>query len=432
MGVSLFTGWLPVVVTVLGVVAAVFLLIRRLRWWWVWFVPGVIVLSAIGAWWVTTVVGENLFAETLPRIIGVWIGVIIAAVGLAIGHLFASRWWDKIVAVLAAVLVVAAAGNQINNHYQQYPTVGDLVGATSDQEINGPPVKTTGSTVPPLPVGPLTQTWTPTGPSMPADGKGKVSPIDLPGTESGFNARKGWVYYPPAYFASNPEPLPVLIIIVGQPGDPGDWFLGDRVQSVMDSYAQAHNGIAPIVVSPDPLGSQINNPLCANSSLGQVDTYLAKDVPNAIKNQLLVDTDPKYWAIGGFSYGGTCSIQLATNHPDVYPSFLDISGEVEPTLGSHQKTVETAFGGDEAAFKAINPMDIMSGKQFPNSAGWFIVGENDTDYTPQQQQVYQAAKAAGMDVQYWVSPGTGHDWGTAVAGLAHVMPWLGQRFNLTA
>ena len=432
MGVSLFTGWLPVALSALGVLGAGFLLIRRLRWWWLWYVPTTLAASAIGAWILATVAGENLFAEALPFSVGIWIAVIIAAVLLAVGHLFASPWWDKVVAVATAIVVVAAAGNQINNHYQQYPTLGDVLGAGSDRDINGPPVKTTGPTMPPVPPGPLTQSWTPTGPNIPADGKGKVSQIDLPGTLSGFAARPGWVYYPPAYFADNPEPLPVLMMIVGQPGDPGDWFLGDRLQSVMDQYAQAHNGIAPIVVSPDPLGALIANPLCANSSLGQLDTYLSQDVPNAIKSQLLVETDPKYWAIGGFSYGGTCSLQMATNHPDQFPTFIDISGELEPTLGSRQKTVDTAFGGDTAAFTAINPMDIMAAKKFSNTAGWFIVGETDADYMPQQQQVYQTAKAAGMDVQYWVSPGTGHDWGTAVAGLAHVLPWLGTRLGLTA
>jgi len=114
----------------------------------------------------------------------------------------------------------------------------------------------------------------------------------------------------------------------------------------MNDFAAAHNGIAPIVVSRDPLGSTTVDPLCANSSLGQLDTYLSKDVPAAIKQQLRVDPAPRHWAIGGFSYGGTCSIQLATNHPDIYPTFIDISGELEPTLGSHQQTVDTAFGGD--------------------------------------------------------------------------------------
>ena len=84
-----------------------------------------------------------------------------------------------------------------------------------------------------------------------------------------------------------------------------------------------------------------------DSSLGQVDTYLSQDVPAAIKSQLRVDPDPKHWVFGGFSYGGTCALQMATNHPEEFPNFIDISGEREPTLGTHAQTVNTAFGGDE-------------------------------------------------------------------------------------
>lgn len=199
----------------------------------------------------------------------------------------------------------------------------------------------------------------------------------------------------------------------------------------MNDFAAAHNGIAPIVVSRDPLGSTTVDPLCANSSLGQLDTYLSKDVPAAIKQQLRVDPAPRHWAIGGFSYGGTCSIQLATNHPDIYPTFIDISGELEPTLGSHQQTVDTAFGGDQAAFAAINPIDVMARKKFPNSAGWFIVGGEDSDFEAQQRTVYQAARRPAWTSSSEESPVTGHDWATAAAGLRNVMPWLGQRMNLT-
>ena len=56
---------------------------------------------------------------------------------------------------------------------------------------------------------------------------------------------------------------------------------------------------------------------------------------------------------------------MVTNHPDIYTHFIDISGEEEPTLGSRQQTVDTAFGGDEAKFKAVNPLDIMAAKKFP-------------------------------------------------------------------
>ena len=51
---------------------------------------------------------------------------------------------------------------------------------------------------------------------------------------------------------------------------------------------------------------------------------------------------------------------------------------------------------------------------------------------PGMQKLYQAAQAAGMDVQYWEAPGLGHDWACRSPGLAHVMPWLGQRMGITA
>ncbi len=429
MGISLISGWLPTVLLILGLVSALYLFIRPLRWWWVWVVPIVLVVSAIAAWVLGALVAPQMFADSLPLSVSLWIGLAVAAIGLAIGHMFASTWWDKVLSVVAAILVIATAGNQVNQHFQQYPTVGDLLGASTSDEIAGPPpVDPSSETLPP---GPLTQTWKPTGPDIPADGMGKVSDITIPGTVSGFEARPGKVYYPPAYFAENPQPLPVLVLSSGQPGEPGEWFLTDRVPTIMDAFAAANNGIAPIVVVPDTLGSQLANPLCANTDRGNVDTYLATDVPAEIKKQLRVDPDTSHWVFGGFSYGGTCAIQLATNHPDVYPHFVDISGQLEPTFGTRQQTVDAAFNGNNAAFVAVNPMDLMAKNKYPASSGWFVVGSDDAEQKPEQQQLYQAAQQAGMDVQYWESPGTGHDWNTAVAGLQHTLPWIAQKGNLT-
>ena len=65
--------------------------------------------------------------------------------------------------------------------------------------------------------------------------------------------------------------------------------------------------------------------------------HLAQDVPAWITTHLQVDRDPTNWAIGGLSLGGTCALQMATNYTDVYPTFLDLSGDPEPTLGDHQR-----------------------------------------------------------------------------------------------
>jgi signal transduction histidine kinase len=78
-----------------------------------------------------------------------------------------------------------------------------------------------------------------------------------------------------------------------------------------------------------------------------------------------VNPNTATWAIGGVSNGGTCSLQMAVTAPDVYRTFLDISGEAEPTLGGHADTVAATFGGDEAAFAAVNPLDVLAARSFP-------------------------------------------------------------------
>ena len=142
-----------------------------------------------------------------------------------------------------------------------------------------------------------------------------------------------------------------------------------------------------------------------------------------------MDPDPRKWAIGGLSYGGTCAFQLATNFPAVYPTFLDLSGQIEPTLGDRKQTVDAAFGGNEAAFVAVNPQDLLREKKFPDSAGVFVVGKQDNDYRPGLQTLYEAAKAAGMDVQYAEVDG-GHSFQVWSAGLASQLGWLGTRLGL--
>jgi len=115
----------------------------------------------------------------------------------------------------------------------------------------------------------------------------------------------------------------------------------------------------------------------------------------------------------------------------VYPTFLDISGQRAPTLGDHARTVAAAFGGNEAKFDAVNPLDVLARERFPRSHGVFVVGAADTEYKPPAEQVFAAARAAGMQVRYREVPG-GHDYQAWRQGLVGNLGWLGTRLGLTA
>ncbi|RDI18026.1 S-formylglutathione hydrolase FrmB [Rhodococcus sp. AG1013] len=426
--VSLVSGPLPVIVVVLGILGAGWLCADRRRWFLRWALP----LSIVGAAAMTAalyVIVEHVwrpFPDPVEKPVYLWIGVGLWAVLLLVPRIVAGRRWMIPVSVLAAATVVLVAAVQINQVFYAYPTVGTALGLPDPDRIDFAEVPP--PTGPVVTGRPLEDAWAPQVPGgMPDSGRYASAPI--PGEMSGFAARDAVVYLPPSYFVSPRPLLPVLVLLAGQPGSPEDWLNGGKLAATMDAFARAHHGLAPVVVVPDGTGSQLANPLCMNSKLGNVATYLAVDVPAWTRSHLQVDPDPRSWAVAGLSYGGTCALQLATNYPQVYPTFLDLSGQEEPTLGDRQRTVDEAFGGDEAAFVAANPMDLMKTRRYPDTAGIIVMGDRDDAYRGGAKKVFEAAKNAGMDVQYVEVPGA-HSFSVWSTGLREELDWLAKRMGL--
>jgi enterochelin esterase-like enzyme len=366
------------------------------------------------------------FPDQLPHRVVFWIGLAVLGFLLAVFRLPPLRWRGRFAAVGAALLVLLMSGSQVNRFYDQYPTVRVAL-APWLQHTPKLATSRAKATVA-VPQGKvLSEVWrAPAG--LPK--KGTVAKTPIPGVKSGFDARDAYVYLPPAYQADPRPLLPVLVLLSGQPGGPDDWVNSGDLAGIMDGFAAQHQGLAPIVVAADPSGSLWGNTLCMDSKLAKAQTYLAQDVPDWVRANLQTATGRGATAIGGISYGGTCAIQLGVNAPQVYGSLLDISGQDEPTLGSHQKTVDAAFGGDEAAFDAVDPLHVLAHQKFPDTHASFVAGKSDGEYGPQNQKVYQAALAAGMKAVWSTVPG-GHDWTVFRAGLSTQLPWLATATGLT-
>ncbi|MFW0792192.1 alpha/beta hydrolase-fold protein [Gordonia sp. CPCC 205515] len=424
MSLSIVDGWFPLVLTVLGLLAFAWLIIYpRPRYLFV-VVPAAIVVAVCGTLAARYVI-ENVwrpFPEPIENVVYVAGGFILLAILLTIARLLVGHGvLQTALTVVAGLVAVTLGMAQINISFAAYPTVAALLGDEGGGTITLDQLGDAN-----LHVVPINNWRAPSG--MPADGSILTAPI--PGVASGFEARPAKIYLPPAALTSPAPRLPVLVLMAGQPGSPEDWLLGGQLVATMDEFARTHHGLTPIVVVADATGTELANPLCVDSQLGNVATYLTKDVPAWVRENLKVaDTARPKWAAGGLSYGGTCSLQLATNHPKLYPTFLDISGQLEPTLGSRQRTVDIAFGGDADAFRAVNPMDLMAARRYPDSAGAFVVGAGDTEYKAGVRATYEAAKRAGMDVHYTEVPG-GHTFAVWSAGLRKELPWLAKRLGI--
>jgi S-formylglutathione hydrolase FrmB len=182
----------------------------------------------------------------------------------------------------------------------------------------------------------------------------------------------------------------------------------------------------------DPNGSPSGNTLCLDSRIARADTFLARDVPDWINRTLDVDPDPRQWAAGGFSFGGTCAVQMATRHPDVYSAALAFSSEEEPALAKERaKTIEASFGADTAAFDRLTPLRIMAENRFDGHGVYFAAGDRDPQFTGHMDVLAAAARRAGFSVETHRIANTGHSWDTASNGLPGGLDFLARRWGIT-
>jgi S-formylglutathione hydrolase FrmB len=333
-------------------------------------------------------------------------------------------WRRRVSTAVAVLVVVACCANQVNAVFGAYPTARYALGIPHPDDVELPAVRVGVVTV--VPGRSIESVLTS---SAGVSTHGKLTSASIPGVVSGFSARPAKIYLPPVYFVPSVPRLPVLVLLTGQPGTPQDWIGAGRLVAIMDEFAASHRGLAPVVVIPDPTGSAFADPLCLDSRRGRADTYLSVDVPAWIKRHANVDLRPKAWSVAGASYGGTCALQLATNHPAVYPTFVDIAGSAEPTLGDHGRTVAEAFGGDEKAFARVNPLELLRTRKFTGSSGAVVVGASDADSRDDAKRVAEVAKSAGIDSHLTELPGA-HDWWLFSAALAHELPFLARKIGL--
>ena len=414
-----------------GIVVVTLLLVRPGRLWSRrgWLITSLVaaaVGAAIGLWvewyFIDT---QNVLGMSPTPVTRVWVSVGFALLAIVIAGLWRASWKRGIASVGAVVLVILTPAMAINIDFGQYVSLNSALGISAFSD-NGLPA------IAPAPIEgrPAVSDWQPPA-GMPVEGT--VSSVAIPGLISGFKARNAIVYLPPAALTSNPPTLPVVMLLSGQPGAPEDALLAGNLKQELNSYASQHGGLTPIVISPDQLGSRSNDPMCLDSPLGNSDTYLTKDVRNWVEANLPVATDAAHWAIAGFSQGGTCAIQLGATHPDIFGTLIDVSGELDVSLGDPKTTTTAAFNGDSSAYDAAQPLAILAaGAPFNDTYAIFAVGANDATFKPQQQKVEAAAAAAGMHTTYFEVPNSAHDWHTAGIALTQAFDETFSRWSLVA
>ena len=414
---SLLAGPVPVLLGVLAFAAlAVVVVTQRL------VTLSLTLLLAAGSLGLVVAVGlvtgiEHRVGSTFPHSFFVWAALPVFATALA-----ATRWtsmgWARRGAAVAAVLLLIGFGlDQIDAHYAYLPTVGDVLGRPVQDQVvfRGDLVHPRLALAPRPPV---------------TDGHGTVLAVDLPGTTSGFHARRAMVWLPPAWFAPHPPDLPALIVLGGVPGDPANMIRAGGSVAVADAYAQAHGGMAPILVFADQNGSFLNDTECVDGPRGNSESYLVDDVRRQVEARFGASTDGRRWGIVGYSEGGTCAIDVALRHPDDFGTFLDIAGELVPSAASGPNaralTIRRLYGGDAAAWWAHDPFPLLRRRATHGLLALFAAGFKDRDAVRHSQELARAARRDGLTTDLDLFGG-GHDFGMVSRAVAALLPRMADR-----
>ncbi|MDQ4215650.1 alpha/beta hydrolase [Microbacterium sp. ASV81] len=278
-----------------------------------------------------------------------------------------------------------------------------------------------------LPDNPLYDSWhAPAG--MPAHGEVTLLAGDdrIP-SSAGFEPRDASLYLPPAALVTDPPDLPLVVFMMGQPGDPDP----EPISTAMDELAAQHDGLAPIVIVADQLGDPSNNPACVDSgTFGGVETYFTKDIPAWAREHLHVAADPSQWTIAGFSNGGGCALDWALGHPGLWGNVVSLSGESYQGTEFPDEMLQQVFDGDQAAYEAAKPAARAEkhAGQFTGHLAIFAAGADDAEFSAQAQLSRQIAKDAGFDTRFFSIPGEDHVGalpGGLLVGFEALFPRLG-------
>ncbi|PEG40494.1 hypothetical protein CQY20_07485 [Mycolicibacterium agri] len=410
-------GWLPPTVQIAAAILVVCGVGVRTPGWRLRRLPWAVAFGVVAAAWVHWFIGSSgVIGEPAPAALWAWLALTAAAGGVVVVGWRGARWRWRATAVLAASSCLLSAALVLNAWVGYVPTV---YSAWNQLTAGSLPDQTNRTAVTAMQLAGV----------IPAHGV--VVPVNISAETSKFRHRGELVYLPPAWFASTPPPrLPVVLMVGAEINTPADWLRIGGAASTADAFAAAHGGNAPVLMFVDSGGGFGIDTECVNGPRGNAADHLTKDVPPFMTSSFGVSQDAANWGVAGFSTGGTCAVDLAVMHPELFSAFVDIAGDAGPNAGTKQQTIARLFGGNAAAWAAFDPATVITRHgPYHGVAGWFAVApsvDRDANAGGQNaaaESLCDLGARHGIDCAVVTQPGR-HDWGFAASAFAAALPWL--------
>ncbi len=428
-------GWFPPTVQGLTLLVLIIAIQWRARRWLKRVLPvALIAAAAVTALAYRYITSLGVAGDPAPTTLWLWIAMSGLAAAVVLVGWPGTRWWRRGLAVLSIPLCVLCVSLALNGWVGYFPTA-----LAAWNQLTSVPL--------PDQIDRLRVTEMQVAGTKPT--KGVVVPVDIDDNASHFRHRRELVYLPPAWFNTNPPPrLPAVMMISSAFNTPADWLGPGGAFTAIDNFAAAHHGFSPVLVFVDPTGSFDNDTECVNGSRGNAADHLSKDVVPFMVSNFGVSADRANWGVAGWSMGGTCAVDLAVMHPEMFSAFVDIAGDRSPNVGPKDQTIAKLFDGNRTAWAAFDPLTVIARHgRYAGLSGWFDVPgsseprnvaeeanptgsapSTDPAANPEGQDaaanaLCAAGTANGITCAVVSQPGK-HDWPFAAQAFAAALPWL--------
>ncbi|MEC3978831.1 alpha/beta hydrolase [Amycolatopsis sp. H20-H5] len=368
----------------------------------------------------------HLSAIRLDSTVNMIVVAVLALLAVVAVPWFWDRWKRKQVGrsattLLAVVLVIvstAMAGNMIGGFF---PSLGALLG-TQVYNAEGTNVGDNGDDL---------DKFRDAGQMRAKEGKSSIVTLTVKGDRTGIT-RNVSVYFPPQYYdkAYHDLKFPVIEWIPNYPSGPEVAICCYHLPEQLDLAIAKHVLAPTVVIMPDPTGVPKvgHDTECVDEVNGAAnDTFLTMDLRNWAIKKLGVSPNRRSWAIGGWSSGGYCAMNLVTRHPQWYGLAASVSGYDKASI---DKETENLFQGRQDIADANNitmnlakhpsPVEILA-----------IAGDKENN---ESQSIAQMKKAVRPPTQLtsWVLADAGHNMNAFKTQIPDVLAWLGQRLAGTS
>ena len=338
-------------------------------------------------------------------------------------------------AILAFIPAMAFGIAAVNKYYDYYQTWGALFSDISGQ---------TGQTATQLSAAGLgkndatsisAQLAQTTNPTLDAQ-EGYLFRTVITGPKSHIT-REVYIYLPPQYFSETyaKYTFPAVELLHGSPGQPETWI---NVMDVIPIYLHllaTHKADPAVLVMPDTEGGLQYSLQCLNAPGGLQDmTFVGRDVPDWVTENLRVQRPGLKWGIAGYSEGAFCAANVALQEPYSYGYAGSLSGYFE--YDASQVPLDNKPNGrpvDVNVYKNSPKLALLNTPEkyilhmpigVPMPQFWLAAGSEDTQDVQQADTFQQLLLSREAQVPLTIIPGGGHQAKIWRAALGPMLQWM--------